>query len=581
MTPSLSGHVGGLTRGKSAAEALPDHVVVHARHDPPWATAAAVEEALVGEEGLRRAAHLLRATVHDLRRGSTDADVRWRERWRRAEPGRAVVIAQAEDLDPETARFLLRDTTGLGHPVHLVFTHLPTRGPALELADRLGLRAPPLQPVKLPDAPDVRLVLRAAAGLGSPFDAAAVAALLDLPTLRVLEQLQRAVDGGFPLADHGGGSLSMPDEARWALAEGLLPSLQEAWQAQRRDECPAPAPDEPTPDDEPRLATPEPGEPEQRVRSARQAVEEARGGDDRRQRGLAQLELARSLRARPGLGVALTEPIEAARHAVELLATAEVHKRAAARVTLAHLLLEHGAPGALDEALDEVVAASRELTAAGDPQGAASLLNDQAEVWLKLGDTVRAAHLLEAAEGGLEGRTDAMAVVERAETDHLLARLPLYAPARPGHASDALAAALERLERAEAVYLRVGWVDRQAHALDTRGRLLARLGRVDEAAQVLQQAAATYRQLGDGLGLARVTEGLATLWAQRGHTRRALALLEQSLVLNLAAASPAGLAYVRRAMEHLPEGPQRATLEARLADAEASVGRVHLPPEVR
>ena len=45
MTPSLSGHVGGLTRGKSAAEALPDHVVVHARHDPPWATAAAVEEA--------------------------------------------------------------------------------------------------------------------------------------------------------------------------------------------------------------------------------------------------------------------------------------------------------------------------------------------------------------------------------------------------------------------------------------------------------------------------------------------------------------------------------------------------------
>jgi len=584
MTPSVTGT---LVTDPADAEVPPQAVVVAARHDPPWATAAAVEEALLGPERLQRAAHRLRATVHELRLGVASEEARWRERWRRAAPGTPVVITGCEDLDHETVGLLQRAAVGLGHEVFLRFGHLPRRGPSRQLAESLGVRAPAPASVRLPASTGVRLVLRAAATLGATFEVADLAARLGRPVVRVLEELQRAVDEGFPLADHGGGRLSMPEEARWALAEGVLPSLHEAWAARpvADDEpvlaAPPPQP-EPAVDPEPEAASPGDDVPDGadeaagRLRAASEGVAEP--SDDPRQQGLAQLELARSLRARPGLGVRLTEAIEAARQAVDLLADAQVHELATAQVTLAHLLVEHGAPDSLDEALELVVAASRGLASSGEAEAAASLLNDQAEVWLKLGDPVRAAHLLDAAEDGLAGREDALANIERAETDHLLARLPLYAAAREGRQADALHAAMKRLDRAEAVYAQVGWADRQAHALDTRGRLLERLGQVEQAVVAMQQSAALYRRLGDGLGLARVTEGLASLWAHQGQPRRAVALLEQSTVLNLAAASPAGLAYVRRAAEQLPQGPHRAQLEQRLAEAEVVVGRVELPP---
>ena len=573
MSSSLSGFLGPAAE----ADVPPDAVVVMAQHDPPWATARAVEDALLGEERLERAAHRLRATLHELRHGD-HPEARWRERWRRAAPGRPVVVTQAEELDPETARFLSRAALGLGHPVQLVFGQLPPSGPARMLADDLGLRAPSASSIPLPTDTDVRLVLRACAAVGSPFEVGAVARRLGRAPVRVLEGLQQAVDAGVPVADHGDGRLSLPDEVAWALAEGLLPSLAAAWQ-----EPPPAAPvdasaaaDAPTTVPPRQTERPPAGEPEARVRDARAHVEAAT--TDARARGLAKLELARSLRARPGLGVPLTEATEAARQAVALLAGADVHERAAAQVTLAHLLVEHGAPGSLDEALDEVVAASRALGEAGDAEGAAALLNDQAEVWLKLGDPVRAARLLHGAEESLAGRHDALSVVERAETDHLMARLPLYAPAREGLEGEAIQRALERLGRAEATYRQAGWVDREAHVLDTRGRLLSRDGQVEAAARALQSAAARYRQLGDGLGLARVTEGLATMWIRTGHERRAVALLEQSLVLNTAAASPVGLAYVRRAVERLPTA-ERARFDRRLLEAEVRVGRVELPPE--
>jgi tetratricopeptide (TPR) repeat protein len=317
------------------------------------------------------------------------------------------------------------------------------------------------------------------------------------------------------------------------------------------------------------------GAPEARVRAAR---EEAEAELDPAAHGAALLELAQALRARPGLGVRLQEAIDTARQAVRALEGTDVHTLAAARSTLAHLLVEHGHPSSLDEALDQVVDASRELGGAGDAIAAASLLNDQAEVWLKLGDPVRATHLLRSAEVAMEGRDDPASVVERAETAHLLARLPLYTPARPGLAHDALERSLEHLRTAGDAYQQLGWADRLAHVLDTEGRLLARLGRIEPAATSLQRAAEVYRQLGDGLGLARATEGLASVWAAAGQVRRASALLEQSLVLNAAARSPAGLAFVRRAAEGLPEGPETERLFARLQEAERVLGRVELPP---
>jgi len=558
-----------------------DAVVVDARHDPPWATVVAVEEALLGGERVPRAAHRLRATLHELRVGAASPEERWRDRWRRAAPGRAVVIRRAEDLDPETAQFLLDARFGLGHPVHVSFGHLPADGPARKLADRLELRPPvPPEVLSLPADPAVRVVLRAAAAMsaeGAPFRSTEVAARLELSEVRVLEALQQAVEEGFPLADHGDGVLSMPAAARLALLDGLLPSLLAALTAPSA--APAHEPIAPTvsPAVSPAASAPpsEAGVAEARVRAARSDVE---APSDPMEHGLALLELAQALRSRPGLGVRLQEAIDAARGAVTALAEGDVHTRAAARSTLAHLLVEHGHPASLDEALDEVVAASRELADDGDAIAAASLLNDQAEVWLKLGDPVRATHLLRGAEEGLQGRDDATAVVERAETAHLLARLPLYTAARPGLAHDALERALEHLVLARDTYQRLGWGDRLAHALDTEGRLLGRLGRTEPAAASLQRAAEAYRQLGDGLGLARATEGLASVWAAAGQVRRATALLEQSLVLNAAARTPAGLAFVRRAAEGLPEGADAERLFARLQEAERVLGRMELPP---
>ncbi len=567
----------------SEPELPSDAVVVNARHDPPWATVAAVEEALLMGERLPRAAHRLRATLHELRVGAASPEDRWRDRWRRAAPGRAVVIRRAEDLDPETAQLLLDARSGLGHPVHVSFGHLPADGPARKLADRLELRLPtPSESLSLPADPAVRVVLRAAAAVsseGQRFRAAEVAMRLERSEVRVLEALQQAAEQGFPLADHGDGVLSMPAAARLVLLEGLLPSLLGALTVPSA--APARAPTAPIESPPPLAPTPEPsdaaGAAEARVRAARSDVD-VEASSDPTEHGIALLELAHALRSRFGLGVRLQEAIDTAREAVVALAEGDVHTRAAARSTLAHLLVEHGLPASLDEALDEVVAASRELADAGDAVAAASLLNDQAEVWLKLGDPVRATHLLHGAEDGLQGRDDPNAVVERAETAHLLARLPLYAQARPGLTHEALERALEHLVLARDTYQRLGWGDRLAHALDTEGRLLGRLGRTEPAVASLQRAAEAYRQLGDGLGLARATEGLAMVWAAAGQVRRATALLEQSLVLNAAARTPAGLAFVRRAAEGLPEGADAERLFARLQEAERVLGRMELPP---
>ena len=555
VTGSLAAH---------AVELPDDAVAVSARHEPAWATAEAVERALWGEAGGRAAAKRLRTALHELRAGAVPPELRWRDRWRRAAPGRPVVVRHGQDLDPQTAH-LLQVAIGLGHPVHVVFDARPPSGPAYHLARQLGLgpAEPEAAVVRLPDDPAVRLVLRAAAGQmasGQPFEVHQVAERLDLAPVRVLEHLQRAVDAGFPLADHGGGRLSMPPEARWALAEGLLPSLQEAWS---RPTPRAPEVDKPAPAPAP---------------SAPARAPSAPSDDEQVVRGREKLEEARALRARPGLGVALQPAIAAAREAVELLQGRAVHESAAAKATLAHLLVEHGDPPALDEALDHVVSASRELATAGDAVSAAALLNDQAEVWLKLGDPVRAAHLLHAADEGLAGASGPMVELERADTAHLMARLPLYARPRPGQQGAALEQALRHLAGAEAAYSQAGWLDRQAHVLDTRGRLLARQGEPEAAVAALQQAAELCRRLSDGLGLARSTEGLAGVWAAHGHPERAAALLEQSIVLNAAAASPAGLAFVRRACGQLPEGPLRQRVEARLREAEASVGVSPLPP---
>jgi hypothetical protein len=71
----------------------------------------------------------------------------------------------------------------------------------------------------------------------------------------------------------------------------------------------------------------------------------------------------------------------------------------------------------------------RRLLEADEAGLAVRLLNDQAAIYVRLGDPVRATHLLEKSRELFEERLrtnaeDAVALEDLAETHHLLARLP-------------------------------------------------------------------------------------------------------------------------------------------------------------
>lgn len=79
--------------------------------------------------------------------------------------------------------------------------------------------------------PDVLRVLRAGAVLGTSFDAALIARLLDMPLTTVLETLQVAADAGIALSDRGENRFALPAEAVAQLQRGMLPSLLTFWHA--------------------------------------------------------------------------------------------------------------------------------------------------------------------------------------------------------------------------------------------------------------------------------------------------------------------------------------------------------------
>ena len=100
------------------------------------------------------------------------------------------------------------------------------------------------------------------------------------------------------------------------------------------------------------------------------------------------------------------------------------------------------------------------------------------------------------------------------------------------------------------------------------------------------------RQLGDVAGLARSTAALAELCMRPVQFDHAVALLADSITLNVDKGSPIGLAFNRQtlgalaraaAQAHGPDAEQLrgalADLESRLAQAEAVLGRVGLPGE--
>lgn len=261
--------------------------------------------------------------------------------------------------------------------------------------------------------------------------------------------------------------------------------------------------------------------------------------------------------------------------------------RANVATLLASVCYDLGDLRSLERALAELTDASRALLAAGDALGAARLLNDQAAVYVRLGDPVRASHLLEESRRVFERQaaSDPLAAAELAETYHLLARLPLHVAARPGREADAITMGREYAAAAERAYRELGATRELTRVWETIGRIEMKARRIEPALNSLNAALEAQRELGDVLGLARTTAALAELLAQVGQTENALQLLGESILLNVEKGSPIGLAYNRRSLEGLgravtpPLTGLYQEIHRKLTSAEASLGRITLPGE--
>lgn len=256
---------------------------------------------------------------------------------------------------------------------------------------------------------------------------------------------------------------------------------------------------------------------------------------------------------------------------------------------IAGICYDIGDMRSLERALDALTHASRLLLDAGNAQAAAHLLNDQAAVYVRMGDPVRATHLLSESRKIFEERAahDPAAMLELAETDHLFARIPLHVAARPGRESDALLMGLDHAIAAERTYKKVGANRELGRVWETMGRLELKRGRPERALTRLSAAIQVQESIGDVIGLARTTASLSEVLAAGGKYRDALAVLGDSIALNLEKGSPIGLAFNRRALEALAQSaPAQAGLAegikevaGRLMAAESVLGRITLPGE--
>lgn len=459
----------------------------------------------------------------------------------------------------------------------------------------------------------VRLVLRAAAHVGPLFETPLVARLLGLEETETLERLQIAADAGVPLEDRGDGHLRLPDDAVDSLRTSTLPSLARAWHqalAALLTEAPADAhyavaatgeavdvdAADPPPAAEPRAG---------HARAARHLVaagdydgaagrfveaahEASRIGAFAEALGFARSALAlvtqlpateprRLLKARvlleigrlqwqthgPGVDFTLGGALQSLDGAAELLAGEHAPGlRAELAAAIAAVCYDIGDQTHLERALGELQAANQELQASGDNLGAARLLNDLAALHVRLGDARRATHLLHQSRQVFAARAegDTQAARELAETDHLLARLPLHGD--PSTDAAALQVALEHAQAAERSCRGLGLDREQARVWETMGRLELRSGRHDAAAELLTRAVEAQQRQGDVVGLARSSAALADVLTSRGRHYEALAVLGESVELNLEKGSVRGLGFNREALDALQEAlPAQQRLE--------------------
>jgi tetratricopeptide (TPR) repeat protein len=281
--------------------------------------------------------------------------------------------------------------------------------------------------------------------------------------------------------------------------------------------------------------------------------------------------------------------LEAAKATLSESAPLEVAGRLAALT--AGVCYDLGALAPLQRALGELTTVSRRWLEAGMPLQAACLLNDQAAIYVRLGDPVRAAHLLLQSRDLFERvlRThpdDSVALGELATTHHLLARLPLHTQIRPDREADAYAISFDHALMAESTYERLRQPRELARVWETMGRLELGRGRLEAAQGRLLTALQLQKQLGDVTGLARTTGALAEVYIASHQLNEAARLLNDSVELNFEKGSPIGLGFNRRVLEMLQQAADeiqtmktvtlRTTLreiEHRLTQAEAVLGQ--------
>lgn len=477
------------------------------------------------------------------------------------------------------------------------FTRLIEQVAALG-GDVLTATAPaglPVLPGDLP--PHSRRVLRAAAVIGEAVDVELLAALIESTPLAVLEALQDAADHGVAIDDDGASHLHLDRELIATLRESTLPSLRRVWHRRLATlltpQPTAPAPEEAaTPEivDElpPDLVTPGWAEVESvgdpiadhllaagdgaaavdRLLAAMDealsvgATEQALALGDRARLQLEQqppTTLARQQRVRLLTRVARAQyHAVGRRHALDVArATADAAAgllrdddppalRARLDTLRARILYDQGSPAALEAALEILTDCARWLDDHGAPREAARLFNDQAAIWVRIGDVVRAHHLLEASRAvfARHAEHDPTARLELAETDHLIARLPLHVDAKPGRASDAIDMGVRHGESAAKGYASLDMPWEEARVWETLGRLELARGASAAALDRLHATAQRQQQLGDALGLAATVEALAEAMAADGQHLEALSLLRDSLALNAEKGSARGLAQV-------------------------------------
>lgn len=502
-------------------------------------------------------------------------------------------------------------------------------------------------PVAITSLPaECRHVLRALAIAAGPVPVAVLGDLVRMGPVEVLEALQLAVDAGVPVEDGGEGIVALPEGVTAAIAKDLLPSLRQAYHrrlaqlwserspqreehgepqraparaAAETDDSSAPAPSPaaaPSSDDtdfELRAAehAEAAGELELAIEhylgAARRA--EADGAvDDALTMATRALALSESLAptaaAHNHRGRALTalgalhwrnsgmagmslprarELLERATAAAEQ--SGDVATEASARSVLAGVCYDIGGDDDLALALRELARAHDLLSQAGRGADAARLLNDQAAIWVRLGELEKATALLGTSQRFFAERANdsAIARLELAETEHLLARLILHIPDTARLPDTAMKASLSHAANAETLYETLGLDREAARVWETQARLLALTNEWDRAAQKLLDAAAVQHQIADAVGLARTTAALADVLLRVGRVTPALQALADSISLNTDTGSRIGLRFNRDGLDALRQGlgadakaahaQSIAALDRELARAEALFAR--------